>query len=90
MPIEITNPEALGRLIKAARMSQGMTRDEVYLATSLSPKFISEAEAGKETAQIGKILSLLNELGIRLVADAGDIGELLSELESGKKKRLRK
>jgi len=34
----------------------------------LSPKFISHVEAGKPTAQIGKVLQLLAELGVTLHA----------------------
>ncbi|AJY11516.1 helix-turn-helix domain-containing protein [Burkholderia dolosa] len=59
---------ALAHLIRAARLEQGFTRDELANATGLSPKFISHVEAGKPTAQIGKVLLLLGELGVRLLA----------------------
>ncbi|WP_175998779.1 helix-turn-helix domain-containing protein [Burkholderia stabilis] len=59
---------ALANLIRAARLQQGFTRDELADATGLSPKFISQVEAGKPTAQIGKVLLLLGELGVRLLA----------------------
>ncbi|VBB17216.1 helix-turn-helix domain-containing protein [Burkholderia stabilis] len=59
---------ALANLIRAARLQQGFTRDELANATGLSPKFISQVEAGKPTAQIGKVLLLLGELGVRLLA----------------------
>ncbi len=60
----------LGNLIRAARLEQDMTRDELASATGLSPKFISQVEAGKPTAQIGKVIFLLNELGIRLFSQS--------------------
>ena len=59
---------ALGELVRASRLAQGLTRDDVAIATGLSPKFITHIEAGKPTAQIGKVLQLLGELGIRLRA----------------------
>ncbi|MFM0312554.1 helix-turn-helix domain-containing protein [Paraburkholderia sp. RL17-383-BIF-A] len=59
---------ALGDLVRASRLAQGLTRDDVAIATGLSPKFITHIEAGKPTAQIGKVLHLLSELGIRLRA----------------------
>jgi DNA-binding XRE family transcriptional regulator len=59
----------LGHLIRASRIAQGLTRDELANATGLSPKFISQVEAGKPTAQFGKILQLLGELGISLRAE---------------------
>ena len=90
MKIAIDNATTLGRLLKAARIAQCMTRDEVSLATGLSPAFISKAEAGKETAQIGKVLILLSELGVNLTGDAAGIDEILPELQAGKHRRLRK
>lgn len=59
---------ALGDLVRASRLAQRLTRDDVAIATGLSPKFITHIEAGKPTAQIGKVLHLLGELGIRLHA----------------------
>jgi transcriptional regulator with XRE-family HTH domain len=64
----IGNMTELGDLVRASRLAQGLTRDEVATATGLSPKFITHIEAGKPTAQIGKVLHLLSELGITLRA----------------------
>lgn len=61
---------ALANLIRAVRLQQGLTRDELANATGLSPKFISQVEAGKPTAQIGKVLLLLGELGVSLFAES--------------------
>ncbi|TDA42363.1 helix-turn-helix domain-containing protein [Burkholderia pyrrocinia] len=61
---------ALANLIRAVRLQQGFTRDELANATGLSPKFISQVEAGKPTAQIGKVLLLLGELGVCLFAQS--------------------
>ena len=61
---------ALAHFIRAARIQQGFTRDELANATGLSPKFISQVEAGKPTAQIGKVMMLLGELGVRLYAES--------------------
>ena len=64
----ISDMAALAQLARAARLAQGMTRDDLANATGLSPKFISHFEAAKPTAQIGKVLALLSELGISLRA----------------------
>ncbi|TFW28330.1 helix-turn-helix domain-containing protein [Massilia horti] len=61
---------ALANLVRASRLAQGLTRDELASATGLSPKFISHVEAGKPTAQFGKVLHLLTELGISLHAQS--------------------
>lgn len=68
--IDITDTTALGDLVRASRLAQGLTRDAVAIATGLSPKFITHVEAGKPTAQFGKVLHLLSELGITLRAHA--------------------
>jgi len=64
----IHDPESLGRYLRAARIEQGMTRDQLAGATGLSPKFISQIEGGKPTAQLGKVMKLLSELGVTLDA----------------------
>jgi transcriptional regulator with XRE-family HTH domain len=65
----INGTETLGQLIRAVRIAQGLTRDELANASGFSPKFISHVEAGKPTAQLGRVLQLLGELGIRLQAE---------------------
>ncbi|MFM0042728.1 helix-turn-helix domain-containing protein [Paraburkholderia sediminicola] len=66
--VYISGMTQLGDLVRASRLAQGLTRDDVAIATGLSPKFITHIEAGKPTAQIGKVLHLLGELGITLRA----------------------
>jgi len=60
---------AVGILARALRLAQNLTRDELANATGLSPKFISQVEGGKATAQIVKVLHLLTELGVILHAE---------------------
>ncbi len=70
MSQSIDSIETLGLYIRAARIAQGFTRDALANATGISAKFISQIEAGKATAQIGKVLALLSELGIGLSAES--------------------
>ncbi len=60
--LEIQGPEQLGRVLSAARRWQGLNQDEVG---RFSHSFIGEVESGKPTAQVGKVLEALRELGIR-------------------------
>ncbi len=60
--IQIHDPAELGRVIRAARKWQQLNQDEVG---RFSHSFIGEVEAGKPTAQVGKVLEALRELGIR-------------------------
>jgi y4mF family transcriptional regulator len=70
--IAVTNPKVLGELLRRKRKAQSLTQGQVAEHCGISVKFISEVERGKETAEIGKVLYLLNTLGIDLIADPRD------------------
>ena len=59
-------PEDLGRLVKKERKAMGLTQAELALTSGTGMRFISDLENGKPTCQIGKILTVLKTLGIRL------------------------
>jgi transcriptional regulator with XRE-family HTH domain len=61
--IPLRDPRQLGQLVRAARKRQHLRQDEVG---RFSHTFIGEVEMGKPTAQIGKVLQALRELGIKL------------------------
>jgi hypothetical protein len=61
--IQVNNPEQLGRLVRAVRKWQQLNQDEIG---RFSHSFIGEVESGKPTAQIGKVIEALRQLGIRL------------------------
>lgn len=69
MRVPITSTRDLGLLIRAARKAGKIRMDDLPNA---GPVFVRHVERGKETAQIGRVLQLLDELGIRLVADVPD------------------
>lgn len=59
-------PEDLGRLVKKERKAMGLTQAELALASGTGMRFLSDLENGKPTCQIGKTLTVLKTLGIRL------------------------
>lgn len=67
--IAITSTKEIGELLRKKRRAQHLTQGQVAEYCGVSIKFISEVERGKETAEIGKVLYLLNTLGIDLTAD---------------------
>jgi transcriptional regulator with XRE-family HTH domain len=69
MLIDITSVIELGLLIRAARKSQKVRLDDVAGTAGVGPVFVREVEHGKETAQIGRVMKVLAELGIELKAD---------------------
>jgi transcriptional regulator with XRE-family HTH domain len=70
MPPEIKSPAScktakeLGQLIRRYRKSKNLTIATVSGLANVSPRFLSELERGKETAEIGKILKTLQTLGL--------------------------
>jgi y4mF family transcriptional regulator len=67
--IAVTSTKKIGELLRKKRRAQHLTQGQVAEYCGVSIKFISEVERGKETAEIGKVLYLLNTLGIDLTAD---------------------
>lgn len=66
-PQKIQSTKALGELIRAHRKAQNLTLAQISGISGLGMRFISELERGKETAELGKTLILLNNLGIELI-----------------------
>lgn len=57
-------PQELGTAIRNTRRAQGLRQDQLAAAANVGVRFIIEAEAGKPTAQIGKVLTVLDALGL--------------------------
>lgn len=53
-------------LIKTERKKQNLTQSELAGLCNVGLRFIVDVEAGKETCQIGKVLKVLDVLGINL------------------------
>jgi y4mF family transcriptional regulator len=56
----------IGSLIKATRKSLGVTQKDLALTSGTGLRFIIDLEKGKETCEIGKALTILQTLGIKL------------------------
>jgi hypothetical protein len=64
---KIKTTAELGTLVRAFRKNANLTLEKVAGMCNLSMRFLSELERGKETAEIGKALMLLNNLGLEIV-----------------------
>ncbi|MCQ2358867.1 MAG: helix-turn-helix transcriptional regulator [Phascolarctobacterium sp.] len=62
--MKITDIKDLGELIKKRRKDLGYTQADISDYTGLSISFISDVEHGKETVELGKVLRLVNILGM--------------------------
>ncbi len=59
-------PEQIGKLIRETRKHLGVTQRDLALTSGTGMRFIIDLEKGKETCEIGKTLTILNTLGIKL------------------------
>ena len=62
----LLTPKELGRFVKKERKAMGLTQAELALTSGTGMRFISDLENGKPTCQIGKTLTVLRTLGLRL------------------------
>jgi len=59
-------PLEIGRMVKETRKILGVTQKDLALTSGTGLRFIIDLERGKETCQLGKALTILHTLGIRL------------------------
>lgn len=86
----IRSTTAIGQLIRSRREARGLSQADLAKKLGASRKWVIEAEGGKTTAEIGRILRALNALDIQLfvpdenepqtVASADDIPDVLDVL----------
>ncbi len=62
----ITNPAEIGNLVRRARRALNLRQDQLAGAAGVGLRFIVDLEAGKPTAQIGKVLQVLEAVGCTL------------------------
>jgi transcriptional regulator with XRE-family HTH domain len=63
----VNSVDELGEIIRRFRKSRHLTLEKVSGLSNLSIRFISELERGKETAELGKALKMLNKLGLEVI-----------------------
>jgi transcriptional regulator with XRE-family HTH domain len=56
----------LGKMMRAHRKSQHFTLEKISGLSHSSMRFLSEVERGKETAELGKVLDVLNKMGLEI------------------------
>lgn len=59
----VGDAKQIGALVRAVRKADGLRQDEVG---RFSHSFIGDLEDGKPTVQLGKVLEVLRELGVKL------------------------
>jgi y4mF family transcriptional regulator len=59
-------PEKIGELVRNTRKSLGVTQKDLAMTSGTGLRFIIEMERGKPTCQLGKVLTVLHTLGIKI------------------------
>jgi transcriptional regulator with XRE-family HTH domain len=84
MTTSIASVAELGLALRAARRSSGVRLDDLATIAGVSKQFVSDVERGKPTVQLGLVLKLLDEVGVRLQLDLTASTE--TELEALRRK----
>jgi HTH-type transcriptional regulator / antitoxin HipB len=66
-------PKQIGELVRSVRKQMGATQKELAMTSGTGLRFIIELEQGKPTSQIGKVLTVLNTLGVVITITAPGI-----------------
>jgi HTH-type transcriptional regulator/antitoxin HipB len=59
-------PKTIGALVKTARKTMGVTQRDLAMTSGTGLRFIIDMEKGKPTCQLGKVLTVLHTLGIKI------------------------
>ena len=70
--------EHIGKIIRDTRKRLGVTQKDLALTSGTGLRFIIDLEKGKPTCQIGKVLMVMQTLGIKL-----DIVPPVTDVEDG-------
>ena len=65
----ISSASDIGAIVSALRKRQGIRQADMAGMIGASHVLLRDIEHGKETVNLGKVLKLLEELGIRVLLD---------------------
>lgn len=89
MHIPLTSVQDAGLAIRTMRKRAGIRIDDFALTAGVSKQFMTDLENGKPTVQMGRVLNLLQRLGLRVSVDLPDVAVDAFQAESVKLSRRR-
>ena len=67
MLTSVSKPDELGVLVRDTRLIQGLTQKELAgLLPGFDKETIASLESGESTVELGKVLAVLNALGLNI------------------------
>ena len=73
-PVRYTVQE-IGQMIRESRKRLGVTQKDLALTSGTGLRFVIDLEKGKETCQIGKVLTVLHTLGMGIALTPSAVSE---------------
>jgi hypothetical protein len=65
----ISNTVSIGKVVRSERKRLKVTQRDLALSSGTGLRFIVDLEKGKPTCQSGKVLEVLNSLGLQLTIE---------------------
>lgn len=62
--VAVADIQALGAMIRQRRKALGLRQDAVAMAAGVGVMFVSALERGKASAEVAKVLAVLNAVGL--------------------------
>lgn len=87
MKIALHTVEDAGLAIRALRKQANIRIDDFALTARVSKQFMTDLENGKSTVQMGKVLALLQNLGVKVVLELPDTAAPALEAERSRRAR---
>ena len=67
--------QEIGQIVRESRKRLGVTQKDLALTSGTGLRFVIDLEKGKETCQIGKVLTVLQTLGVRIALTPPAVSE---------------
>ncbi len=64
------SPQEIGKSVKKRRQAVGITQQNLALVSGTGVRFIVDLEKGKPTCHWGKVLAVLDALGLQVVLES--------------------
>lgn len=77
----LRTPREVGLLIRRARSDRGWTQAELAERAGVGRQWLSELEGGKRTAELGRVLSVVDALGLAVTVTAAPTGHRKVDLD---------
>ena len=69
---EVTNADALGRMLQQGRLVSGLTQRELADRVDTDQKYIWTLESGKNSIILERIFAIMRETGVRMYMEIDD------------------